>query len=62
MDYSAGVIWGILAVLAVGGGWLSCRRARRAGRGPVVGFLIGLFVTLVVILVGTALVTLLQPH
>lgn len=57
-----GVIWGVIAILAVLGGWLSYRSARRAGKGSAIGCLIAFVVTVAVILVLTAIVTLLQTH
>lgn len=56
----AGIVWGAIAVLAVLGGWLSYRRARKAGKGSARGCLIAFVVTVAVILVLTAIVTLLQ--
>lgn len=59
---TAGIVWGVIAVLAVLGGWLSYRRARRAGKGTAIGCLIAFVVTIAVILVLTAIVTLLQTR
>jgi len=58
MDF--GPIWGIIAALAVVGGWLSYRTARRAGRGTAAGCLIGFLITLAIIVLLSMIVTLLQ--
>jgi hypothetical protein len=56
------ILWGIIAILAVLGGWRSYAAARRSGKGPLVGYLVGFLVTIVVIVVLSMVVTLLLPR
>jgi len=58
----SGAIWAVIAAVAVLGGWLSYKAARRAGKGSAARFLIAFVVALAVILLTSLIVTLLQPR
>jgi hypothetical protein len=60
MDFTT-ILWSVIAALAVLGGWLSYRAARRTGKGSLAGCLIGFLVALVVIVLLSLIATLLLP-
>jgi tryptophan-rich sensory protein len=59
---NGGMIWAIIAVVAVVGGWLSYSAARKAGKASATGFLIAFLVVFALIVVLSLIATYLQSQ
>jgi hypothetical protein len=56
------ITWGIIAVLAVLGGWLGYRRAQRSGKWSRARYLTGFLVAIAIVVLLSLIVTLIQQH